>query len=152
MTLECLRELYNFHYESVSTEENSIAVGESCFFDLPPHFKLTHTIHLTTVEYGENSYLGSDLDIFFEKFSPQQVGRRPELVSIAGGKLWPLLCQVTAAEWNDAMAGYLNYSTNNVKNNGEADMDFDLVMGLLPEQNVYLYQIGKSSQDPYNGE
>ena len=49
------------------------------------------------------------------------------------------------------MAGYLNYSTNNVKNNGEADMDFDLVMGLLPEQNVYLYQIGKSSQDPYNG-
>ena len=50
------------------------------------------------------------------------------------------------------MAGYLNYSTNNVKNNGEADMDFDLVMGLLPEQNVYLYQIGKSSQDPYNGE
>ena len=92
VTLECLRELYNFHYEFVSTEENSIAVGESCFFNIPPHFKLTHTICLNTVEYGENSYLGSDLDIFFEKFSPQQVGRRPELVSIAGGKYDHLRC------------------------------------------------------------
>ncbi|KAI1796864.1 subtilisin-like protein [Ganoderma leucocontextum] len=104
VTLECLRQLYNFNYTLVARDKNSIAVGE----------------------YGEQSYKGRDLDLFFQVFSPNQVGRRPTFVSIAGGQL--------------------NDTSNDIGVIGESDMDFQLIMGLLPLQEVLLYQVGQSSE------
>ncbi|KAI1796887.1 subtilisin-like protein [Ganoderma leucocontextum] len=103
VTLECLRKLYNFYYEPVVPQKNTIGV----------------------VEISDEVYQGSDLDIFFNKFSPSMVGERPTLVSITGGHLDP----------NETNTSFL----------GESTMDFELVMGLLgPKQNVSLYQIGES--------
>ncbi len=46
---------------------------------------LTMVIGLTA-EFGMDYYHPEDLDMFFRKFAPNQVGRRPKLISIAGGK------------------------------------------------------------------
>ncbi|KAM5532609.1 hypothetical protein V8D89_013735 [Ganoderma adspersum] len=104
VTLECLRELYNFNYTLVSRDKNSIAVGE----------------------YEGQSYKGRDLDLFFQVFSPNQVGRRPTFVSIAGGQL--------------------NDTSNDPGVLAESNMDFQLIMGLLPLQEVLMYQVGQSSE------
>ncbi|KAM5532589.1 hypothetical protein V8D89_013715 [Ganoderma adspersum] len=101
VTLECLRKLYNFYYEPVVPQKNTIGV----------------------VEISNEVYQGSDLDVFFDKYSKSSVGDRPKLVSITGGHLNP----------NETNTSFL----------GESTMDFELVMGLLgPKQNVSLYQIG----------
>ncbi|KAH9902554.1 subtilisin-like protein [Cubamyces lactineus] len=65
ITPDCLRALYNFHYDPVATDKNSIGVGENT-----PQF-----------------YVPSDLDIFFSNFSKSQVGQRPVLISIDGGTI-----------------------------------------------------------------
>ncbi|RPD60128.1 subtilisin-like protein [Lentinus tigrinus ALCF2SS1-7] len=65
VTLDCLRALYNFDYQLVAPNKNTVAV----------------------VEIGSNVLLQSDLDLFFKQFDPQQVGHKPTLVSIAGGHL-----------------------------------------------------------------
>ncbi|KAI0922999.1 hypothetical protein AcV5_009837 [Taiwanofungus camphoratus] len=59
----CLRALYNFEYEPVAPEKNSVAI----------------------VEYTPQAYVPSDLDLFFANFSSSQIGERPTLVSIDGG-------------------------------------------------------------------
>ncbi|KAI0719330.1 subtilisin-like protein [Cerioporus squamosus] len=106
VTPDCLRALYNFDYQLVAADKNTMAV----------------------VEFGSNVLLQSDLDLFFKKFDPQQVGHKPILVSIAGG--------------------HLNASETDPENLGESTMDFQLVMGLLGRtQDVLLYQVGKDNTD-----
>lgn len=39
-----------------------------------------------TVEIQEEGYTTSDLDMFFTKYAPDQVGNQPVLVSIDGGQ------------------------------------------------------------------
>ncbi|KZT01332.1 subtilisin-like protein [Laetiporus sulphureus 93-53] len=63
ITPVCLRALYNFVYEPLVPEKNTIAI----------------------VEYTPQAYVPSDLDMFFANFSPSQVGERPVLFSIDGG-------------------------------------------------------------------
>ncbi|KAI0329253.1 subtilisin-like protein [Cubamyces sp. BRFM 1775] len=65
ITPDCLRALYNFHYDPVATHKNSIGIPEN------------------TPEI----YNPSDLDIFFSNFSASQVGQRPDFVSIDGGTI-----------------------------------------------------------------
>ena len=83
MTPDCIRALYNFDYEPVSTDKNSIAVGKSikCIMQ---HRTLIASSY-ATVELRDNVYMQSDLDGFFELYDPDQVGNHPTLVSIAGG-------------------------------------------------------------------
>ncbi|KAH9938954.1 subtilisin-like protein [Epithele typhae] len=65
MTLACLRALYNFDYDPVSTVTNSIS----------------------TVQYSPEYHLESDFDVFFGNYSQDQVGQRPVFVSIDGAEL-----------------------------------------------------------------
>lgn len=45
---------------------------------------LFHWCH--SVEFGGNVFQQSDLNTFFRKFDPPQVGHTPKLVSIGGGE------------------------------------------------------------------
>ncbi|PCH37568.1 subtilisin-like protein [Wolfiporia cocos MD-104 SS10] len=63
ITPACLRALYDFEYDPIAADKNSIAI----------------------VEYTPQAYTAADLDLFFANFSPSQVGERPVLVSIDGG-------------------------------------------------------------------
>ncbi|KAJ8701661.1 hypothetical protein PTI98_000425 [Pleurotus ostreatus] len=64
MTPDCLRALYNITYRpKTPAANNSFAV----------------------VNFHPNTYLQSDLDLFFENFSPSLVGSSPTFVSIDGG-------------------------------------------------------------------
>ncbi|RDB30132.1 Tripeptidyl-peptidase sed1 [Hypsizygus marmoreus] len=65
VTPDCLKALYNMTYVPQATDRNSMAI----------------------VNYYSNSYLQSDLDMFFANFSPALLGKSPELVSIDGGTL-----------------------------------------------------------------
>ncbi|KAM5539764.1 hypothetical protein V8D89_006577 [Ganoderma adspersum] len=67
ITLACLRVLYDFVYEPLAANKNSIGV----------------------VEYTPQSHNPSDFDIFFGNYSKDQVGERPTLISIDGGALTP---------------------------------------------------------------
>lgn len=59
----CLRALYDFVYEPLVPNKNTIGI----------------------VEYTPQAYVPTDLDMFFGNFSSEQVGERPTLVSIDGG-------------------------------------------------------------------
>ncbi|TBU52071.1 subtilisin-like protein [Dichomitus squalens] len=67
ITLACLRVLYDFVYQPVAADKNSIGV----------------------VEYTPQSHNPSDFDVFFGNYSKNQVGERPTLVSIDGGFIDP---------------------------------------------------------------
>ncbi|KAJ7203551.1 subtilisin-like protein [Mycena pura] len=63
VTLDCLRELYNFDFTPVSGDVNTVAV----------------------VEFGANVFRPSDLNLFFNSFRPDQVNNTPTLISVEGG-------------------------------------------------------------------
>ncbi|KAJ7743035.1 subtilisin-like protein [Mycena maculata] len=63
VTLDCLRDLYNFDFTPVSGRVNSIAVAE----------------------FGDNVYRASDLNLFFNSYRPDQVNNTPTLISVEGG-------------------------------------------------------------------
>ncbi|KAJ7902510.1 subtilisin-like protein [Mycena olivaceomarginata] len=60
VTLDCLRELYNFDFTPVSGDVN-------------------------TIGFGANVYRPSDLNLFFNSFRTDQVGHTPTLISVEGG-------------------------------------------------------------------
>ncbi|KAJ2986807.1 hypothetical protein NUW54_g9621 [Trametes sanguinea] len=97
----CLQALYNFAYIPLATHKNSIGI----------------------VEYTPQSYVPSDLDMFFGNFSKSQVGQRPNLISIDGGTI---------------DVGYFGFDVN-----GESDLDLQYAMTLVGKsQPVTLYQTG----------
>ncbi|KAG8221268.1 peptidase S8/S53 domain-containing protein [Butyriboletus roseoflavus] len=63
ITPRCLRALYKFSYEAVSTNRNSYGI----------------------VEYTPQAYLQSDLQLFAKHFSKDLIGKEPYVVSIDGG-------------------------------------------------------------------
>lgn len=65
ITPDCLRALYKFGPNLLANSKNSFGI----------------------VEYTPQSYLPSDLDLFFQNFSTKQVGNRPIFDSIDGGVL-----------------------------------------------------------------
>ncbi|KAH9856376.1 subtilisin-like protein [Lenzites betulinus] len=67
ITLACLRVLYDFVYEPIAPEKNTIGI----------------------VEYTPESHNASDFDVFFANYSKSQIGERPKLFPIDGGSLVP---------------------------------------------------------------
>ena len=100
ITPDCLRALYQFPPNFVAAPGNSFGI----------------------VEYTPQSYLPSDLDLFFANFSSRMVGQRPILDSIDGGAL-----QTFSESF-----GY----------NAESDLDLEYAMTLVYPQEVTLYQAG----------
>jgi len=98
---DCLRALYSFYYTPAAVEKNSIAI----------------------VEYTPQAYVASDLDMFFEEFSPTQVGERPVMDSIDGG--------------------FIQTNQTGFDYNGESNLDLQYSMALVGgTQPVTLYQAG----------
>ncbi|TBU33346.1 subtilisin-like protein [Dichomitus squalens] len=111
VTLDCLRALYNFHYDPVAPERNTVGVAE----------------------FGMQYYNPADLNMFFKRFAPDQVGNQPKLISIAGGQL--------------------NESDPNLDDFVESSLDLELMMGLLGrKQEVFLYEVGTMNLDPLSGD
>ncbi|RDX57219.1 subtilisin-like protein [Lentinus brumalis] len=67
VTLDCLRDLYNFHYTPVSRKKNSVAVAE----------------------FEEEIFQQSDLNLFFQTYEPSLVDFEPKVVSIENGTVVP---------------------------------------------------------------
>ncbi|KZT64883.1 subtilisin-like protein [Daedalea quercina L-15889] len=98
---DCLRVLYSFNYTPVAPESNTIAI----------------------VEYTPQAYVATDLDMFFEEYSPTQVGERPVLNSIDGG--------------------FIQTNQTGFDYNGESNLDLQYAMTLVGRtQPVQLYQAG----------
>ena len=105
ITPACLEELYGFTLGNESNPWNSYGI----------------------VEYTPQSYVPSDLDLFFANFTPNLVGDRPLFDSIDGGVL-------------------IN-TTRNFSYNGESDLDLEYAISLSQPQHITLYQTG----DPIEG-
>lgn len=78
------------------------------------------------VEYGYQSYLPDDLDLFFANFSSEQVGERPLLDSVDGGEPQDLLQTFSF--------------------NGESDLDLQYAMTLSYPQQITLFQVGDDEE------
>ncbi|KAH9945128.1 subtilisin-like protein [Epithele typhae] len=100
VTLGCLRAPYNFNYELQSADNNTVGVFE--------------------IQGGEARQVG--LGMFFKKYSPDQVGTFPKLVSIENATLLG--------------DGDLD----------EASLDIELMMGILgSKQELLLYQVSTTN-------
>lgn len=97
-------------------------------YNLPASFEpksSSNTIGI--VEYTPQAYSASDLDLFFQQYSPSQVGERPVLYPIDNG-----VVQTTQTGF-----GF----------NGESNLDLQYALGLLGKnQPVGLYQVGDEVQ------
>ncbi|KDQ54047.1 hypothetical protein JAAARDRAFT_72123 [Jaapia argillacea MUCL 33604] len=100
ITPDCLRALYGIIYKPLVPHKNSFGI----------------------VEYTPQAYRQSDLDVFFDQYSPNIKHRQPELVSIDGGF---------------AQTSYESFHLN-----GESDLDLQYGMALTDRQKVTLYQVG----------
>ncbi|KAI9063709.1 subtilisin-like protein [Trametes sanguinea] len=101
-----------------------------CFralYDFYPNLTQTHVNTVGIVETSGNDLNGHDLDMFLKKFSPAAVGAQlPTFVGID----------------TDDKPDFSETDPNLIS---EADLDFELMIGLLgKEQKVTLYDIGQS--------
>jgi tripeptidyl-peptidase-1 len=100
VTPDCLRALYGIpHASSYTNPGNSFGI----------------------VEYTPQSYISTDLDLFFSNFSKNQVQKRPIFDSIDGGSV------------SDVPSLDLN---------AESDLDLQYAMALVNPLEVTLYQVG----------
>ena len=104
VTIDCLRALYGFGPGISAKPQNSFGI----------------------IEFAPQTYLQSDLDLFFSNFSKNQVQRTPILNAINGGAF--------------------NTQTKSFNINGEADLDLELGMALVNPQKTTLYQVGDGVQ------
>lgn len=85
ITLDCLRALYSIDYTPVATDKNSFGIGERSSL-ICVGYTSGRADGLCVVELTPQAFLAGDLDVFFGNFSSSQVGQRPTLISIDGGK------------------------------------------------------------------
>ncbi|KZP19252.1 subtilisin-like protein [Athelia psychrophila] len=102
ITLDCLRALYKINYTPTQSSINSFGI----------------------VEFSDNSYEPTDLDIFYKKYAPSLVGSRPKSVFIDGGKL------------------IAEPSSNN---NLESDLDIQYASGLVAPLTLTLLEVGNGA-------
>jgi tripeptidyl-peptidase-1 len=102
VTPDCLRALYKFPA-------------------LPSFFPTNPKNSYGIVEYTPQSYIGSDLDLFFGNYSKNQVQKRPILDSVDGGSI---------------------SDTQDLNLNAESDLDLEYAMALVNPLKVTLYQVG----------
>ena len=88
ITLDSLRALYSIQRTPKMAHKNTYGIGK---LDILVSTKADLQVDL--VEFTPQAFLASDLDLFFKNFSSSQIGSRPTLVSIDGGKLLvPPIC------------------------------------------------------------
>jgi tripeptidyl-peptidase-1 len=90
------------------------------------------------VSYFDNTYLQSDLDMFFRNFSPASVGKSPVLVSINGGGSFRILSSNASAEVGET-GSIEPEETSGV---GEDDWILEYAMTLTQPQPVMFLQVG----------
>ena len=91
-------------------------------------------------QYTPQSYVPSDLDLFFQKYAPNQVGTRPDLVSIDGGVL-------TGPDFDFNVGGFsasffLCFESCAYIIFPESNLDLEYGMGLTYPLKTTLYQVG----------
>jgi tripeptidyl-peptidase I len=101
MTPECLRLLYNFPHN-----------------DIQPHPNNSFGVY----QVSWQTWLPNDLDIFFSRFEPQLVGKRPAVLPINGG--------------------YMQYNHTGFSFNAEPALDFEYALSLVQPQPVINIQVG----------
>ncbi|KIM96701.1 hypothetical protein OIDMADRAFT_94140, partial [Oidiodendron maius Zn] len=113
---------------------NTSFVTPACLrllYGVPSNLPAVKGNSLGIVEYTPESYLPSDLDLFFKAYEPQAVGERPTFDSIDGGFLYD-------TGLNDTTAfSYL----------GEPSLDLQYSMALVYPQDVILYQVGDLAEE-----
>lgn len=100
ITPQCLRKLYSIDYKPEVPQLNSLGI----------------------LEFTPQAYLGSDLDLFFSRFSMSQEKRRPVLASIDGG--------------------FVQQQNQSVDYNEESDLDLEYAMTLTDPMPVTVLQTG----------
>lgn len=102
---------------------------------------------LCTAEYtSQSSYTPDDLDSFFANFSKNQIGERPEFVSVDGG-MWLISLSCQAILIDRHLLGKLGVLLPNTSH-GESNLDLQYVMALVgSKQPVALYQVGDQYQN-----
>lgn len=90
-------------------------------YEIPTSLTKNPQNNLGIVEYSPQSFIPSDLDLFFSNFSRNQVQKRPNFVPIDGG--------------------YLN-ETYDLDQNLESNLDLQFAMALVNPIEVTLYQVG----------
>jgi tripeptidyl-peptidase-1 len=100
ITPDCLRALYNAPVGTKANKNNSLGI----------------------VEYTPQAFLQTDLDLWFDSFSPNQVGQKPKQDLIDGA-----VVQTTSTGFSF---------------NGESALDLQYGMALISPQTVTLYQVG----------
>jgi tripeptidyl-peptidase-1 len=95
---------------------------------IPPWTKMHPNNTYGIVQYTPQSYLGSDLDMFFSNYSKDQVQTRPIFNSVDGGDI---------------------SDTPDLDQNIESDLDLQYAMALVNPLNVSLYQVGDLIETDY---
>ncbi|KAF3906894.1 Aorsin [Orbilia brochopaga] len=111
ITPDCLRKLYSFGENHNPVKGNSFAI----------------------VAFTPQTYLQADMDLWFSRYSPEQVGTGPIVKSIDGGYVLPL-----TGAWQNAV---------------ETNLDLQYAMSLVYPQEVTLFQVGdglQGSKEEYN--
>ncbi|MCO5571947.1 hypothetical protein L7F22_025698 [Adiantum nelumboides] len=122
------------HFSVIAAAKEAIALSElshcdtditpNCLrtlYKIPPGLTKNPQNSLGIVEYSPQSFVPSDLDLFFSNFSRNQVQKRPNFVAIDGG--------------------YLN-ETQDLDLNLESNLDLQFAMALVNPVEVTLYQVG----------
>ena len=98
-TPQCLRALYEIPVPTTNLQTNPLGI----------------------VEYTPQSYLQSDLDLFFQTYQPKQRQTTPNLESIDGG--------------------FVSTVSLGFGGNGESNLDLEYSMSLVNPIEVNLYQV-----------
>ncbi|EKM51045.1 uncharacterized protein PHACADRAFT_151536 [Phanerochaete carnosa HHB-10118-sp] len=119
ITPDCIRALYNFHgFVPLAGNKNSFAI----------------------VEYGPETYTADDMDMFFRNFSASQVGERPKLISIDGGKFLLLSGDSVFLRSIIIVVGSINITG---ADHTESNLDLQYGMTLVGKgQEITLFQTG----------
>lgn len=91
-------------------------------YEIPRVTTTTQKYPLGIVEYTPQSYLQSDLNMFFDEYSKKQSQTTPNLDSIDGG--------------------FVSRKNLGFGYNGESDLDLEYAMALVNPMTVTLYQAG----------
>ncbi|KAI0348882.1 hypothetical protein OH77DRAFT_1432541 [Trametes cingulata] len=106
----------------------------------------TTEFRLALVEYTPETHNATDFDVFFANYSKSQIGERPTLFPIDGGKM---SCSSCSCDPSPDLCRKGVHTTNG--DLGESSLDLQYVLGLIgtKRQEVQLFQVGDPIEGPY---
>lgn len=104
ITPDCLRALYNIPKGILANSSNAIGI----------------------VEYTPQAFLQTDLDMYFDQFSPDIAQKTPEVLLLANG--------------------VVQTQNQSFSFNGESALDLEFAMALIAPQKASVYQVGDAVQ------